>query len=90
MSATAAPTLNSAHLVHTYPGDGTVSSERFRTAEERLESLRRRAKEYFPGRDVPRTPSDTDEAAYLAQLLGFFLMLNDGKVILEDVTNVAK
>jgi hypothetical protein len=76
--------------VHTDSGDGRVNTESFLTAEERLVSLRRRAKEYFPGRDVPRTPSDTGEATYLAHLLGFFLMLHDGKVTLEDVTNVAE
>lgn len=71
--------------LHTHPGDGTVVTERFNTAEDRLESLRQRAQERFPGRDVPGTPSDTDEAPYLAQLLGFFLMLHDGKVLLEDI-----
>jgi hypothetical protein len=90
MSLTPAPAISSPYIVHTHPGDGTVSTERFETAQERLDSLRRRAQAYFPGRDVPRTPADTDEAAYLAQLLGFFLMLKRGKVTLEDVTNVAK
>jgi hypothetical protein len=74
--------------VHTHPGDGSISTERFQTAQERLDSLRQRAQEYFPGRSVPRTPSGTDEAAYLATLLGFFLMLNDGKVTLEDVRGI--
>jgi hypothetical protein len=82
----AQPTTTNRFAVHTYSGDGKVNTERFNTAEERLCSLRKRAQDRFPGRDVPRTPSDTDEASYLAQLLGFFLMLNDGKVTLEDVT----
>jgi hypothetical protein len=86
----AQPTTTSCFAVHTDSGDGNVRTERFHTVQDRLDSLRRRAQAYFPGRDVPRTPADTDEAAYLAQLLGFFLMPNDGKVTLEDVTNVAK
>ncbi|MCB5280479.1 hypothetical protein [Arthrobacter sp. ES1] len=77
-----------AYIVHTEPGDGSPTvSDSFPTAQSRLDSLRQRAQEYFPGRDVPRTPSDTDEAAYLAQLLGFFLMLHDGEVTLENVTD---
>lgn len=75
------------YLVHTHPGDGSVASETFWTAEQRLDGLRKRAQAYFPGRTVPPTPAGADEAAYLAQLLGFFLMLNDGSVTLEDVTH---
>lgn len=72
--------------IHTDRGDGKpVVSESFSTAQERLDRLRQRAQAYFPGKDVPTTPADTDEAAYLAKLLGFFLMLQDGKVTLEDV-----
>lgn len=76
--------------VHTHSGRGSTATERFNTAQERLDTLRQRAQEYFPGRDVPRTPPDTDEATYLAQLLGFFLMLHDGKVTLEDSTNTGE
>lgn len=87
MTAPSAPATAAAYIVHTECGDGQpAASESFHTAQERLDSLRQRARGYFPGRDVPGTPSDTDEATYLAQLLGFFLMLHDGKVTLEDVT----
>lgn len=86
MTSAPAPASSSAYLVHTRPGDGTVITERFNTADERLHTLRKQAQERFPGRDVPKTPSDTDEASYLAQLLSFFLMLHNGKVTLEDIT----
>jgi hypothetical protein len=82
----AQPTTANCFAVHTDSGEGDVSTERFSAARDRLDSLRQRAQEYFPGRDVPRTPADTDEAPYLAQLLGFFLMFKGGKVTLEDVT----
>jgi len=85
MTATAPPPVRSRFLVHTLPGDGSVSTSRFATAEDRLEHLRQRALEYFPASPLPSAPPGTDEAAYLAQLLGFFLMLNDGSVTLEDV-----
>lgn len=86
MPKTSAPAIAAHYILHTDLGDGKPpTSERFSTAEERLETLRKRAQERFPGRDVPRTPSDTDEASYLAQLLGFFLMLHDGKVLLEEI-----
>lgn len=91
MPAPSAPTIALPYIVHTDHGDGQPpASESFHTAQERLDSLRQRAQEYFPGRNVPRTPAGTDEATYLAQLLGFFLMLNDGKVTLEDIANAGE
>lgn len=77
------PTPRSAYAVHTDPGDGRTITESFGTPEERLRSLRLRAQAYFPGRAVPRALGVTDEAEYLAQLLGFFLMINNGRVTLS-------
>lgn len=62
-----------------------MATDRFPTEQVRLESLRERAQVYFPGKAAPPTPAGTEEAAYLAQLLGFFLMLNGGSVTLEEV-----
>lgn len=68
----------------TDPGNGPVTTESFETAEERLETLRARARAYFPGTDVPKPLGPTGEEEYLAMLLGFFLMLTDGKVSLTE------
>lgn len=70
--------------VHTDPGDGEVLTECFPTAQARLESLRGRAQEYFPGTNLPTPRGEHQEDAYLAQLLGFFLMLSDGSVTLSQ------
>lgn len=69
--------------VHTDPGDGEVLTECFPTAQARLESLRGRAQAYFPGNPLPTPRGEHEEDAYLAQLLGFFLMLSDGSVTLS-------
>ncbi|MFJ2662573.1 hypothetical protein [Arthrobacter koreensis] len=80
------PTPRTAYAVHTDPGDGQTVTESFVTPEERLHRLRQRAQAYFPGRPVPRALGVTDEAEYLAQLLGFFLMINNGRVTLSGPT----
>jgi hypothetical protein len=70
--------------VRTDSGDGNIHTALFNTAQARLDHLRQRAQEYFPGRTVPRAKGVTDEAVYLAQLLSFFLMIRDGKVSLIE------
>lgn len=76
--------------VRTDPGDGPIRTDRFVSAQERLESLRQRAREYFPGATVPQPRGGSAEDVYLAQLLGFFLMLTDGKVTLHESTDTAQ
>lgn len=71
--------------VHTDTGDGRITTELFDTPEERLRTLRERAQAYFPGASVPSPLGSPDEAGYLAQLLGWFLMINDGSVKLSSV-----
>lgn len=72
--------------IHTDPGNGQVFTERYATAEERLARLWERAQGYFPGARVPIPPGVDDTATYLAQLLGFFLMIDDGSVTLVTLS----
>lgn len=71
--------------VVTDPGTGPVSTETFGSAEARLESLRARARAYFPDAAVPAPLGPTPEDEYLAMLLGFFLMLDGGNVSLAKI-----
>lgn len=71
-------------LVHTDLGDGRVTVSQFTSPQHRLESLRARAQAYFLGTEVPLPRGSTDESAALATLLGFFLMLTNGSVVLSE------
>lgn len=81
---TSQPVPTAYFAVHTDLGDGRHETSRFRTEYDRLISLRERTQAYFTDRPVPRALGVTDEGVYLAQLLSFFLMNNDGRVHLED------
>lgn len=81
---TSQPDPTGKFAVHTDLGDGRHETSRFRTEHDRLISLRERTLAYFPDGPVPRALGIADEGVYLAQLLSFFLMNNDGRVRLED------
>lgn len=82
--STQTPPAGAGFAVHTDTGSGEISTERFETAQARLDSLRERAQAYFPDAALPTPRGKHEEDVYLAQLLGFFLMLSDGSVTLSE------